>query len=364
MRILTVSNCPLQAHLGSGYVIKNFVEGLRALGHEVDVLEPADYEVLQFLRPRFSTHRQAVGMMAATRRQLRVKTYDMVEFWGGEAWLATRWLRSQGSRRPVIVQHTNGPEPRYASGTQSKAGRQSLQRLLSAGAFTHADAIVTVSEYDRQWLKGHPQFKQVRVETVEPALPAEMQDIPLVLRSPKRIGFCGSWIPRKGTAAVVEAFVRLRRDIPDLKLVLAGVGENFRVGDAFPSEVHDAIEVHPMIRDKARLREYYQGLSILILPSKEESFGLVIAEAMACGCAVVATPVGFASCLVDGEEVVLMGQDSAEQLHSKTLQLLGNSELRNRIAGGGWARTRTLRWSESARRLERFYQLTLTSVGR
>ena len=45
MRILTISNCPAFEYLGSGYVIANFAKGLRALGHEVDLLQPDDYEV-------------------------------------------------------------------------------------------------------------------------------------------------------------------------------------------------------------------------------------------------------------------------------------------------------------------------------
>ena len=39
-------------------------------------------------------------MLLAVKRILRMQSYDMVEFWGGEAWPATRWLvGSKAGRR-------------------------------------------------------------------------------------------------------------------------------------------------------------------------------------------------------------------------------------------------------------------------
>jgi len=361
MRILSICNCAAQAHLGGGYVIRNFVEGMRGLGHEVDLVEPADYEVLQFMRPRFFTHRQAVGMLVAARQRLREKSYDLVEFWGGEAWLATRWLRGRGRSRPVIVQHTNGPEPRYAGGSGPRGIRRLTQRVLTTGAFTRADAVVTVSGYDRDWLNARKIFGARPVEAIEPALPPAMLGLPFRPRASRRIGFCGSWLSRKGTDVVVGAFIRLHRELPGLTLVLAGVGDRFRAAEVFPPELLGAVEVHPMIRDKARLRDYYQSLSVLLWPSHGESFGLVLAEAMACGCAVVATPVGFSSGLVDGREAVHIRQPEAEPLAAAVLRLLRDDEERNRIALGGWERVQAMHWDGACRRLDAFYRTLVNS---
>lgn len=40
MRILTLSDCPLLRHQGSGYVILGFYDELVARGHEVDLVGP------------------------------------------------------------------------------------------------------------------------------------------------------------------------------------------------------------------------------------------------------------------------------------------------------------------------------------
>src|ERR1051325_362666 len=158
MRILSVANCPALEHLGSGYVIANFVAGLRQLGHEVKLLQPDDYEIWQLLRPKAMSYRQAAGMLITVRRELKRRRYDIVEFWGGEGWAATEWLLRKQTR-PMIVQHTNGPEPRH-NAILRQSGALKLNRLQSwhndrllRKAFQRADGIVTVSHDDLAWLK-------------------------------------------------------------------------------------------------------------------------------------------------------------------------------------------------------------------
>src|SRR5947208_12201652 len=90
MRVLTASNCPANPALGSGQVICGYTEGLRNCGHMVDLFAPDDYEVFQFFRPRANSYRQALGMWLICSRKLRGQRYDVIEFYGGEAWLATR----------------------------------------------------------------------------------------------------------------------------------------------------------------------------------------------------------------------------------------------------------------------------------
>ena len=50
MKILSLSTCPLDPLLGSGKTRLRWSEGLRELGHTVDMAEPRDYETWQPLR--------------------------------------------------------------------------------------------------------------------------------------------------------------------------------------------------------------------------------------------------------------------------------------------------------------------------
>src|SRR5438128_1745278 len=112
LRILTFSNCQPLASEGSGQIALAYTKGLRSAGHVVDFMVPDDYEILQWLRPRANSHRQALGMWISASRKLRRNEYDIVEFYGGEAWLAISCLAKRQNRRFLLVQHSNGPEPR------------------------------------------------------------------------------------------------------------------------------------------------------------------------------------------------------------------------------------------------------------
>jgi hypothetical protein len=92
--------------LGSGKTRLRWSEGLRALGHEVDVFEPRHFEWLHGAR-RALRFRQALGAVGFVRAQLGKRHYDLVEFFGGEFGLATERL-SRERRRPFIIAHTDG----------------------------------------------------------------------------------------------------------------------------------------------------------------------------------------------------------------------------------------------------------------
>lgn len=358
MRILSVANCPAREHLGSGYVISGCVRGLRALGHEVDLLEPDDFEVLKWMRPRAMGYRQAAGMLFASRRRLRAKAYDVVEFWGGEAWLAMRQLVGRGGSRPLVVQHTNGPEPRYSAMLNKLSPLQRWHAYhLVPQAFRLPDGVVTVSVYDLEWLAERGLPRSGKRAAIEVPLAEPFLARPLRERGSKVIGFCGSWIERKGLRVLVPDVTRLLREHPDWRFLVLGVDTPSEVRRAFPDEsVRARIEIAPIIKDKAALAQQYERMEIFMLPSVSESFGVALAEAMACGCAPVATRVGFAAALRDGHEALLLEAPESPCLYKAVRCLIADAGRRRRIAAAARERVQDLNWNSAVRRLADLYQ--------
>ncbi len=95
---------------------------------------------------------------------------------------------------------------------------------------------------------------------------------------------------------------------------------------------------------------------IFFVPSEYEGFGLALAEAMACGCAVVTTPTGYGAELRDGEEGLLCPFEDSGAMRAALARLLDDDALRTRIAGAGWRKVQGLRWESSVRKLETTYR--------
>lgn len=367
MKILTVSNCPLVESQGSGYVITNFCRRLRERGHQVDAFGPETHEPLPFLKGRAKSHRLTLGMLSITLRQLRRCKYDLVEFYGGEAWLAVQQLSQRPHRAFVMVSHSNGIELHGAEKLIAALGSVSLdaspKRWYQFGwaatekAFTNVDGLVTVSQYDAEYAVQHGYQQAERIVPIENALPEEFHHLPVSFVRKPVLGYCGSWLARKGTAAIRADISRLLTEYPQWSFRMIGVGQNFRKEEHFTPGVCERIDVIPFVQDKHELQKQYQNLSILIMPSIYESFGLVAAEAMACGCALVASRTGFAYSLKDREEAVLMQEPCSPHLYNSLKMLIEDNGLRKRVAQGGYTRVQSLKWKNAVDELETAYMM-------
>lgn len=100
-----------------------------------------------------------------------------------------------------------------------------------------------------------------------------------VARVPGRIAMVGRDEPRKGIDVMLEAFGTIRASFPDAELHVVGADR---------TDV-DGVVFHGRVRDREK-REILASAEIYVAPHLGgESFGIVLAEAMAAGCAVVAS---------------------------------------------------------------------------
>lgn len=92
-------------------------------------------------------------------------------------------------------------------------------------------------------------------------------------------------------------------------------------------------------RGRAEVARLLHGCSIFVLPSRSEPFGLVVAEALACRKAVVASAVGgIPEIIEDGHTGVLVEPDNPPALARALARMLGDQGLRERVANAGYAR--------------------------
>jgi glycosyltransferase involved in cell wall biosynthesis len=365
MKILTFSNCELVDSQGSGYVIVNFARGLESRGHRVTLMGP-DVLITGPGRGRGRHLKLCLGLWWKAEHLVNKIRPDIVEFYGGEAWLAADRLARKPDRQFRIVAHSNGIEPLVEEtlarhdihNTLDGRPRKWFQGLLHfpvEKAFYRADALVTVSQPEADYAVRRGFQRKDRVLAIDNALHDEFLGRPFLAFRPNVIGFCGSWLARKGVKLLVSDLSHLLREFTEWKLHLVGVGEQFDTMAHFPADILPRIQVTGFVKDKAELHAIYQSWAIAVLPSIYESFGLVAAEAMACGAALVANRTGFAASLHDGEEAMLISQPCSPQLYQAVKTLIENPSLRQRIAYAGWERVQRLTWTDSVSQLEKFY---------
>jgi glycosyltransferase involved in cell wall biosynthesis len=136
------------------------------------------------------------------------------------------------------------------------------------------------------------------------------------------VGFVGRLVPRKGPLDLVRAAPAIRAARPDVRVVVVGDDPYEDEDPAYAAMVRAAAGVDHVGRvDEAA--SILQHLDVLVLPSREEPFGTVVAEAMAAGTPVVATNVdGLPELVTDGITGALVEPGDTAALAVAVLRVL------------------------------------------
>jgi glycosyltransferase involved in cell wall biosynthesis len=98
-----------------------------------------------------------------------------------------------------------------------------------------------------------------------------------------------------------------------------------------------------------RLVELYRSCAVFVFPSLEESFGMPLVEAMACGAPVVASRSG-ATPEIAGEAALLCDAADPQALADAIGRVLDDPELRGALRRRALARAQAFSWDDCARR--------------
>ncbi len=131
-----------------------------------------------------------------------------------------------------------------------------------------------------------------------------------------RFAAIGRLIPIKGFDVLLEAFARLRAEIPDVTLEIAGDGPlAAELRRAAPEGVQFLGHVGPVA-------EVYERNAVVVVPSRGEGFGMVALEAGERGRAAIVTEVGGLPEIVDdGRTGIVVPPEDSAALAAAMLQL-------------------------------------------
>jgi len=180
-----------------------------------------------------------------------------------------------------------------------------------------------------------------------------------------RVLFIGRAEKRKGLGVLLHAFARLRRRLPHATLVIAGATrgqalEASRLGYGPPLDLA-AVEALGWVVDDEKVAHLAQA-EIVCAPSlAAESFGIVLAEAMAAGVPVVASDLpGYRSVLRDGAAGRLVPPGEPALLADALYDLLQDEAERRRLVAAGLTAAERLSWTRVTDEIITAYEDALT----
>ncbi len=171
--------------------------------------------------------------------------------------------------------------------------------------------------------------------------------------------FVGRLEPRKGVDRLIQAMTIVRRDAGGARLVIVGDGsDRTRLTTAAREAGIDAHFAGRVSEDE--LPSYYLAADVVCSPALgDESFGIVLLEAMAAARPIVATRIeGYAELLAGADSARLVEADDPAALAREITLLLDTPELGRTLGARGRAFARAYDWSQVARQLESIYAST------
>ncbi|MCH8050648.1 MAG: glycosyltransferase family 4 protein [Chloroflexi bacterium] len=190
---------------------------------------------------------------------------------------------------------------------------------------------------------------------------AETPPIPELMDSKRNIVFVGRQEQRKGLPYLIEAFAKLKTEMPQTRLIIVGPDGGIRPAcERYIEEnnVEDVVFTDYVAEEE--LPRYYRSGDVFCAPNTgHESLGLILLEAMASGLPIVASRIpGFAAVVKDGEQGLLVPPRDSEALCEALKRLLSDAGMREEMGRAAALHARNWSWDEVSSEVLAFYEET------
>jgi glycosyltransferase involved in cell wall biosynthesis len=299
-----------------------FLDGAAALGRTPELL----YEP----HPGLGGPRVAPQRVEALRALRAARRFESAAREARSLWVVSTLAQDGGaagrSRRrygcwigTTIASEWHGRAPglamphRLAAGASLPALRVLERRVLSGATALYATSPASCASIAAACGR-EPRVLPIPVDTERFA--PEPDDVWLARLETPLVGFVGrADDPRKNAGLLLDAFRLVRAQLPRARLRLIGAAPVQPPGDGVDATGH-VPDVAPLLRECA----------LLVSPSRQEGFGIAVAEALACGVPVVVTPSGGPEELVRRSAAGrVVASFAPEELAAAVLDLLGDA---------------------------------------
>jgi phosphatidylinositol alpha-mannosyltransferase len=179
----------------------------------------------------------------------------------------------------------------------------------------------------------------------------------------RRLLWVGRLDRQKGFPVAIRAFGLLAREVADLWFVVVGDGRDRRAVGELPAEARRRVLLYGDV-PHADLPAYHAASDVFLSAAVgQESFGMVLVEAMAAGLPVVATDIaGYREVVRHQIDGLLVPPNDPAALAAALRDVLNERSLAERLVSGGRVRAERYRWDVVAEEIEDAYRDALVPV--
>lgn len=309
MKLLVISEGYYPQTGGLEKIVQEICEGLyNTYNYTIDVLTCAPdgrkrtenvngicvtYVPLNAKQGMLNLCKQLPRAMSVLKKLLKNEEYDIVSIQYLGYWSVLFLLSGYANKMPYTVSiHGADINAVKASGLRSYFQKRILEKaktVISNSAYLaeQAEKRLGIS------LEGKKQivFNGIHTENYYPAPN---------LQSANKVVTLGRFVYKKGFDVFLDAIRQVKTKIPNLSVVMAGDGSELQRCKELAQSygLSDTVEFVGKIKN-SEVPDFLRQARLFVLPSRDEPFGIVVLEALACGIPTIITDSGGATEIVD-----------------------------------------------------------------
>ena len=365
---------------GAETVVKAYSEGLRDLGHDVEVITTDLYTETPFVKKEMPSEVNGINVTRHKAYTVSGEAHYVLAPGMVQSFLSKEadvihthsygyfqnhagWIRERFQSTPWVITPHFHPSWSMWGGAKRKTLREFYDTVVGKGTMETADLITCVSKHEREMLVSEIGLSEDNIKIIYnginwkdwEVLPDKdifRKSYPAV--SEKFVLFAGRLATNKGLSDLISAMEVVDDESVDLVITGADMG----LGKQLEKEASEkGVKMHRLGHiDDETYRSVLAAAEMLVLPSEYEAFGIVLLEAAAAETAVIGANVGgVPEAMSPNNNGLIVEYNDVPNLSKSIATLLEDEKMCKEmgLAGRIWAQN--FSWESIVRDLEKEY---------
>lgn len=214
-------------------------------------------------------------------------------------------------------------------------GKKKIRPISRKMAVRKADAVVLLTEEDKQYLENHTTKKRAKLLVIPNVIRTDLigkRDLKPVLNRPKQILFIGRLARQKQVPELIDIWNRIEKQHPDWKLIIVGDGvERVPVEEKIQNYGLKNVQLEGKQKE---VSSYLSDSQILVFTSRFEGFGLVLIEGLQFGLTEISfdCPCGPKEIIENANNGYIIDNFDQNVFAQKLSELMENDNLRKQFS--------------------------------